>query len=66
MSEAVTAGLRAQLNDRKRLLSDGQRPIGWKAGFGAPASLEKFRLDGPLLGFMTERAVALGRIDRLG
>ena len=35
----------------------GERQIGWKVGFGAPAALEKLETDRPLVGFLTgERA----------
>jgi 2-keto-4-pentenoate hydratase len=53
----VDRGLVRQLRERSHLISAGRRPLGWKAGFGAPASLERFRLDGPLIGFMTDASV---------
>jgi 2-keto-4-pentenoate hydratase len=54
---AVRRGLERQLRERDGLISAGRRPLGWKAGFGAPASLERFGLDGPLIGFMTDASV---------
>ena len=51
---ALASGLAGQLELRRDLISQGYRPIGWKAGFGAPAWRERFRTDGPLIGFMTE------------
>jgi 2-keto-4-pentenoate hydratase len=39
------------------MLAQGARPVGWKVGFGAPASLELMRIDAPLLGFMTDATV---------
>lgn len=48
----VLAGMRAQLAARASRLAAGGRHLGWKAGFGAPAALQKFRLPGPLVGFM--------------
>lgn len=42
-----------QLEERRRLLDSGARHIGWKAGFGAPAALERFALTGPIVGFLT-------------
>ena len=50
----LVSGLAGQLELRSDLLSQGHRPIGWKAGFGAPAWRERFRIDGPLVGFMTD------------
>jgi 2-keto-4-pentenoate hydratase len=51
---ALANGLTGQLELRTDLISRGYRPIGWKAGFGAPAWRERFRIDGPLVGFMTD------------
>ncbi|MGH8951251.1 MAG: hypothetical protein ACRDX9_07485 [Acidimicrobiia bacterium] len=53
----ITRGLERQLDERRALLQSGRRPFGWKAGFGAPASLDRFALDGPLVGFMTDASV---------
>ncbi|HLU53580.1 MAG TPA: fumarylacetoacetate hydrolase family protein [Acidimicrobiia bacterium] len=57
IDDRVSRGLRRQMERRAAELADGRRPIGWKAGFGAPATLEKFRLDGPLVGYMTEASL---------
>ena len=48
--------MRAQLARRRELLAAGDEPLGWKVGFGAPASLARLRLAGPLVGFLLERA----------
>lgn len=53
----IRRGLERQLDERRRLLSEGRRPLGWKAGFGAASALERFGLDGPLLGFLTHATV---------
>ncbi len=50
-------GLERQLELRRELLAAGRRSIGWKAGFGAPASIERFGLHGPLVGFITDASV---------
>lgn len=42
---------------RSERLAAGERPVGWKLGFGAPASLERFGLSAPLLGFLTDATV---------
>jgi 2-keto-4-pentenoate hydratase len=51
---SLATGLKGQLDLRSDLISEGFRPIGWKAGFGAPAWRERFKIDGPLVGFMTD------------
>jgi 2-keto-4-pentenoate hydratase len=48
----VLAGMRAQLESRATRIAAGGKRLGWKAGFGAPAALQKFGLAGPLAGFM--------------
>jgi 2-keto-4-pentenoate hydratase len=48
--------LSAMLALRARRLAAGERPLGWKVGFGAPAMLDKLGLDRPLVGFLTDRS----------
>jgi 2-keto-4-pentenoate hydratase len=38
---------------RDQAIAEGAEPLGWKAGFGAPAALAKFEIDRPLVGFLT-------------
>ena len=54
---AVARGLERQLETRAALLAGGAKPLGWKAGFGAPDWLEKFGLEGPLVGFLTDASI---------
>lgn len=49
---AVREGMRRMLGHRSEYLGKGDRTIGWKLGFGASFWLDKFRLDGPLVGFL--------------
>jgi 2-keto-4-pentenoate hydratase len=51
----IASGMRAQAKMRTERLSAGEKPIGWKAGFGAPAVLGKLKLDACLTGFMTDK-----------
>ncbi len=55
--DEVRDGMRRMLELRAARIAGGERPIGWKLGFGAPASLEKFGLSGPLVGFLTDVAL---------
>src|ERR1700681_2315276 len=52
----VVRGMRAQLELRRRRLNAGDKPLGWKVGFGAPAMLQQLRISGPLVGFLTQSA----------
>src|SRR5262245_64142405 len=52
----VVRGMRAQLEERKKRLDGGDAPLGWKVGFAAPAMLERLKIGGPLIGFLTRNA----------
>jgi 2-keto-4-pentenoate hydratase len=51
----VVRGMQRQLDLRRALLAAGDKPLGWKVGFGAPAMLKQFDIAGPLIGFLTQR-----------
>ena len=57
LDERIAAGMRDQLALRRKRLDRGERPIGWKVGFGSPAAAAHFDLDRPLVGFLTDRGV---------
>lgn len=52
----VVRGMQAQLDMRKKRLDAGDKALGWKVGFGAPAMLELLKISGPLVGFLTQNA----------
>src|SRR5215467_8169983 len=52
----IARGMTAQLALRRARLDAGDKPLGWKVGFGAPAILERFKISGPLVGFLTQNA----------
>jgi 2-keto-4-pentenoate hydratase len=49
--------MRAQLAERRRRLRSGERPLGWKVGFGSPDAIKRLRTDAPLIGFLTDASV---------
>ena len=53
----VRDGLPRQLALLAEAEREGARRIGWKVGFGAPASLELMQIEAPLLGFLTDRTL---------
>jgi 2-keto-4-pentenoate hydratase len=53
----VQEGLARQAEDLDRRVRGGASHIGWKVGFGAPASLELMQITAPLMGFLTRSAV---------
>jgi 2-keto-4-pentenoate hydratase len=52
----VIRGMKINLETRRQRLASGDRPLGWKVGFGAPAMLKQLGTSGPLVGFLTENA----------
>ena len=57
VDERIAAGMRDQLTLRRERLARGERPLGWKVGFGSPAAALRFGLDRPLVGFLTDRGL---------
>jgi 2-keto-4-pentenoate hydratase len=53
----IARGMAAQAALRANRSKAGERVIGWKVGFGAPAVMEKLGLKAPLIGFLTDRAL---------
>jgi len=52
----ILRGMEAQLKLRQARLSAGEKPLGWKVGFGAPAIMEQLGIDAPLIGFLTDKS----------
>ena len=52
----IVAGMTAQFALRRQRLDGGDKPLGWKVGFGLPAQLRQFNITGPLVGFLTQNA----------
>jgi 2-keto-4-pentenoate hydratase len=53
----ILCGMEKQLYLRRDRLNAGEKSIGWKVGFGAPAALKRLRLDTPLIGFLTNKTL---------
>jgi 2-keto-4-pentenoate hydratase len=51
----IERGTRAMLELRSVRLAEGEAPVGWKVGFGAPAAKEALGIDRALVGFLTDR-----------
>jgi 2-keto-4-pentenoate hydratase len=52
----IARGMRAELALRSKRLAAGDKPLGWKVGFGAPVMLKQLDIAGPLVGFLTQNA----------
>jgi 2-keto-4-pentenoate hydratase len=53
----IERGTAAMLELRRARLAEGDRPLGWKVGFGSPAAFELLGTDRPLVGFLTDRGL---------
>ncbi|MEA2442716.1 MAG: hypothetical protein QOJ12_8 [Thermoleophilales bacterium] len=53
----VAEGMTAQLQWREERLAAGERPVGWKVAFSAPAAMANLGIEAPLIGFLTDRAL---------
>lgn len=49
----------AQLAKRRTRIAAGERPLGWKVGFGAPATMKKMDLTAPVVGYLMQSALIL-------
>lgn len=52
----IAAGMRRQFELRKQEFDKGARQIGWKVGLGAPAAMERCKIDKPVVGFLLDKA----------
>lgn len=52
LDERIRRGMAAQLAERRSRISAGDRPLGWKVGFGAPAAMNALGIDQPLVGYL--------------
>lgn len=53
----IERGMRAQLALRAECIAAGDKPLGWKVGFGAPEAMKKLAIHAPLVGFLMSRAL---------
>jgi 2-keto-4-pentenoate hydratase len=58
LEASISDGLKAQQAASRELLDSGAKRLGWKAGFGTAAAIEKLGTDGPLVGFLTDSTLA--------
>jgi len=55
----IKKGMSAQLAKRRARIAAGERPLGWKVGLGAPATMQKLGLTAPIVGYLMQRALLL-------
>ena len=55
----IQKGMPLQLAKRQARIAAGERPLGWKVGLGAPASMQKVGITAPIVGYLMQRALLL-------
>jgi len=50
----VVRGMEAQLAARRARIARGEKPLGWKVGFGSPAALQMLGIKAPLVGYLMQ------------
>jgi len=50
----IRKGMTAQLETRRTRLAAGEKPLGWKVGLGAPASMQKLGIAAPVVGYLLQ------------
>ena len=55
----IKKGMSAQLAKRRARIAAGEKPLGWKVGLGAPATMQKMGLTAPIVGYLMQRALLL-------
>jgi 2-keto-4-pentenoate hydratase len=55
----IKKGMTVQLAKRRARIAAGEKPLGWKVGLGAPATMERLKLAAPIVGFLMQRALLL-------
>jgi len=53
----ILRGMAVQLGRWRERLGAGERPLGWKVGFGSPEAMQKLAIKAPLIGFLTDKAL---------
>ena len=55
----IARGMPLQLAKRRERIAAGEKPLGWKVGLGAPATMERLKLQAPVVGYLMQRALLL-------
>jgi len=55
--ERIKRGMTVQLAGRRQRIAAGEKPLGWKLGFGATPAMEMLKITAPLIGYLMEGAL---------
>src|ERR1700751_2523872 len=53
----IARGMATQLQRRRERLDAGEKALGWKVAFSAPAAMERLRTTAPLFGFLMQQGL---------
>jgi 2-keto-4-pentenoate hydratase len=53
----IARGMEKQLATRRGRIAEGEKPLGWKVGLGAPPAMERLKIKAPLVGYMMQRSL---------
>jgi 2-keto-4-pentenoate hydratase len=53
----ITRGMEKQLAERRARIAAGEKPLGWKVGFGAKPAMERLNINMPLVGYMMQKSL---------
>lgn len=57
IDDRVKRGMQAQLDVWRHRVIAGERPLGWKVGFGAPAAMSALDIRQPLVGYLMQSGI---------
>jgi 2-keto-4-pentenoate hydratase len=55
----IARGMQQQLAARRARIAAGEKPLGWKVGLGAPATMKSLGLQAPVVGYLMQRSLLL-------
>jgi 2-keto-4-pentenoate hydratase len=50
----IARGMQVQLAERRARIERGDKPLGWKVGFGTPAAMTTLKTEAPLIGYLMQ------------
>lgn len=53
----ILRGMERQFEERQYRILAGDRPVGWKVGFGSDAAMSRLGIEAPLVGFLTKSVI---------
>ena len=55
----VASGMQIQLAKRRERIAAGEKPLGWKVGFGSPSAKERLNIKAGAVGYLMQRGLVL-------